>query len=153
MIFASNYINDKDVNEFVVLMKQYYWGCEQIKNVNNSTELDQKLVSECRILINRAMPDNELIDYYIHFMQRNNLNPVCGNFGKGHGGRMQIAPQYQQQPNYHVGMPQGQEQQSQYQQGKVNLGDMNEVPFQDVQKKGNEYEGIMGLENNHKVQH
>merc|ERR1712170_313679 len=34
------------------------------------------------VVKNQSIPSNELIHYYIDFMQRNNLMPVAGQFGR-----------------------------------------------------------------------
>ena len=82
IVFASCYIPDKDIHDLAVLLKRYYRDSEEVQNAHKSEDVDPELRKECLILKNQAVPDAQLIDYYIEFMRRHNLEPICGNFGK-----------------------------------------------------------------------
>ena len=82
IVFAAAYICDKDIHEFATLMKHYYWRSPHVKNALTAEDIDPELRRECMIIKNQSIPDAELIDFYIEYMRRNHLEPICGNFGK-----------------------------------------------------------------------
>jgi hypothetical protein len=103
IVFASHYIPDKDIHDFAVLLKRYYRDSEEVQNAHKSEDVDPELRKECMILKNQAIPDAQLIDYYIQFMRRHNSEPICGNFGKQSQQAQQPQYSYFQAKNFRGG--------------------------------------------------
>jgi len=84
IIFAAKHLPDKELTEFAIFLQKYFQTDEsvQMAQIQNSPELDADLKKECLVVKNQTIPDSELIDYYIEYMKRNGLTPVCGNFGR-----------------------------------------------------------------------
>ena len=82
VIYASEHLGDNDITEYANLLKKYYWNFEMVQKAGEAENIDPNMRTECQCVKNQKIYDKELIDYYIEYMKRMNLEPICGNFGK-----------------------------------------------------------------------
>jgi len=82
IVYLSKYVGDKEINEFAHLLLRYYIHDEEVQNAAQWEGVDAELRRDCMVSLNQSIPDNELIDYYIDFMMRFNLQPIAGQFGR-----------------------------------------------------------------------
>jgi len=82
IVYLSTYVGDKEIVEFAQLLKRYYINSEEVQQAAHWEGVDAELRRDCMVVKNQSIPSNELIDYYIDFMNRNNLMPIAGQFGR-----------------------------------------------------------------------